>query len=121
MHRDRPNLARERHGIRRELDRDLTARVPGLIADPPEYLADRIGSRPDGAAAGLWDTAAARIDQHRTAYDIDSRDPLGRARWDDTAFDASRLAATKACEGLERTLGRVHVIEPPHLAAGLSL
>ena len=33
--RERPSLDRERHGIRQELDRDLAAREPGLVADPP--------------------------------------------------------------------------------------
>ena len=120
--RERPNLDRERHGIRRELDRDLAARVPGLVADPPDHLRDRLGPRPEhGAAAGLWDDAAARFAQHCTAFDVSSSsDSLGHSRgWDDTAFDASQRAAFKACESLDRTVGRVHAIEP--LGLDLSL
>lgn len=41
-----------------------------------------------------------------------SRDLLGGARCDGTAFDASRRAATKACEASTGTVGRVHQIEP---------
>jgi hypothetical protein len=109
--RERPSLDRERHGIRRELDRDLAARVPGLVADPPDDLVDRLGPRPEhGSAAGLWDEAAARIDQHCVAFDVDT---LGPSRgWDDTAFDASQRAASKACDSLDRTVGKVHAIEP---------
>ena len=109
--RERPSLDRERHGIRRELDRDLAARVPGLVADPPDHLLDRLGPRPEhGAAARLWDEAAARIDQHCAAFDVTT---LGRSRgWDDTAFDASQRAASKACESLDRSVGKVHAIEP---------
>ncbi len=116
--RERPSLDRERHGIRRELDRDLAARIPGLIADPPDHLVDRLGPRPaQGAAADLWDEAAARIDQHCAAFDVTT---LGRSRgWDDTAFDASQRAASEACESLDRTVERVYTIEPPHLALGL--
>ena len=116
--RERPNLDRERHGIRYELERDLAARVPGLVADPPDYLVDRLGPRPEyGAAANLWDEAAARIDQHCTAFDVTT---LGRSRgWDDTAFDASQRAASKACDALDRTVGRVHAIEPLGLELSL--
>ena len=108
--RERPSLDRERHGIRRELDRDLAARVPGLVADPPDHLLDRLGPRPEhGAAARLWDEAAARIDQHCAAFDVTT---LGRSRgWDDTAFDASQRAASKACESLDRSVGKVHAID----------
>jgi hypothetical protein len=54
--------------------------------------------------------AAARIDQHCAAFDVTT---LGRSRgWDDTAFDASQRAASKACDSLDRTVGKVHAIEP---------
>ena len=119
--RDRPSLERERHGIRRDLDRDLAARVPGLVAAPPGYIDDHLGPRPEGSAGGLWDEAAARIDQHRAAFDVtNSRDPLVHSGgWSDTAFNASHRAASKACDALDRTVGPVHAIEPPHLALGL--
>ncbi len=103
--RERPSLDRKRHGIRRELDRDLAARVPGLVADPPDHLADRLGPRPEhGAAADLWDEAAARIDQHCAAFDVTT---LGRSRgWDDTAFDASQRAASRPATAWTAQSGR---------------
>jgi chromosome segregation ATPase len=69
--RDRPILERERHGIRQQLGKDLDARKDGLAADPADHVIDMPGPRPErDNAAGLWDEAAARIDQHRSAFDL---------------------------------------------------
>ena len=119
----RPALDRERHGIRRELDRDLSARARSLGADPPEHVADRIGPRPPGAAvADLWDEAAARLDQHATAFPVDPEyRHLGLSRsWDDSPAATSRRAAERACERLDNSLGRGRSIEPPGLELGIS-
>lgn len=122
--RNRPTLERERQGIRGELDRDLSARASGIASDPPDHVLGRLGPRPDhGAAADLWDEAAARLDQHRTAFDVDDRYVhLGRSwSWNDTPEVASSRAASKACDRLDRSLGRAPAIEPPHLELGISL
>lgn len=75
--RDRPALDRERHVIDRALRRDLGARSAAIAADPPDRLVDWLGPRPE-RSAGRWDEAAARFDQHRSAFDLtDKRSPLG--------------------------------------------
>ncbi len=119
--RARPALERERHGIRQQLDRDLDARKGGLAENPPEYLVDALGPRPGRAgAAELWDAAAARIDQHREAFDIvNEYEALGSRcpSWDPSAVAMNQRAASKACDALDRSLGRA--IEPPALELGL--
>lgn len=122
--RDRPSLDRERHGIRRELDRDLSSRASSIADDPPSHVIDRLGPRPErGPDCVLWDEAAARLDQHAIAFDADVSGRyrhLGRAwGWEDTAIAASGRAALQACERLDRGLGRVLAVEPPGLELGL--
>ena len=122
--RDRVSLDRERHGIRRELDRDLSSRASSIADDPPSHVIERLGPRPErGPDCVLWDEAAARLDQHATAVDVDVS---GRYRhlerswgWEDTAIAASSRAASQACERLDRSLGRGLAIEPPGLELGL--
>jgi len=113
---ERPALERERHAITRRLDRDLSIRGAGLAADPPDYLVENLGPRPDrSGAVELWDEAAARIDQHRTAFGLSDDYPLlGRPSmvWHVDAFATSQRAASSACDRLDRTLGRVPEIEP---------
>lgn len=107
----------------RHLEKDLDARTAGLANNPPSYVVGLLGPRPDRAAnAQLWDVAAARIDQHREAFDIsDEREILGSPcrSWDDSAFATSQRAAFTACDALDRTLGRGLAIEPPGLELGL--
>ena len=110
--RERPSLDRERHGIRRELDRDLAARVPGLVADPPDHLVDRLGPRPEhGAAARLWDEAAARIDQHCAAFDVTDHSGAHVAGTTPPSTPVSGPRPRPA-RALDRTVGKVHAIEP---------
>ncbi len=124
-YRTRPRVERERHAIGRVLDRDIAARAPSLAADPPDYLMEHLGRRPDrGVAADLWDEAAGRIGQHRTAFDVaDTDNILGRSTtlWEDSPFTASRREASEAWDRLDRSLGRGLEIEPPGLDLGLSL
>lgn len=119
--RNRPGLERERHNIRRELDRDLSARVLG-IDHHPDHVIDRLGPRPDhGVARDLWEEAAARLNQHAAAFEIsESYRHLGRSwSWEETAIAASGRAAERACDRLDRSLGRAPAIEPPALELGL--
>lgn len=123
--RDRPALDRERHAIGRELHQDLHSRVFGIAADPPDSVLDRLGPRPErDVAAGLWDEAAARIDQHRTAFDVTDQDAvLGSPCpvWERSAFATSQLEASRACEQLDRSIGRAPEIEPHVLELGIEL
>ena len=121
--RSRPELERERQGVRQRLGRDLDARKDGLAADPPDYVVELLGPRPDrSSASALWDEAAARIDQHRTAFDVtDERSALGSSRpiWDRSAFASSQREAVGACDRFDQALGRGRAIEPPSLEIGL--
>jgi hypothetical protein len=122
--RDRPALDRERHGIGRELQRDLAARKSLLGADPPEWYVGWLGPRPERGSAERWDDAAARIDQHRSAFEITSeRSILGSiARsWEPSAFAASQREAAAATERLDRSIGRAHVLERSGLELGIGL
>jgi conjugative relaxase-like TrwC/TraI family protein len=122
--RDRPALDRERHAIGRELQRDLGARKLLLGANPPERFIDWLGPRPERGSAERWDDAAARIDQHRTGFDITSEQSIlgSTARsWEPSAFAASQREAAAATERLDRNIGRGHVLERPgpELSIGL--
>jgi conjugative relaxase-like TrwC/TraI family protein len=122
--RDRPALDRERHAIGRELQRDLGSRKSLLGADPPERFVDWLGPRPERGSAERWDDAAARIDQHRTAFDITGeRSMLGSTArsWEPSAFAASQREAAAATERLDRSISRAHVLERPgpELSIGL--
>jgi conjugative relaxase-like TrwC/TraI family protein len=121
--RERPTLERERHGIRQQLGKDLDARKDGLATEPPDYVVERLGPRPErGSAVGLWDEAAARIDQHRSAFDLAVDGPALGSRapaWEPSAFGTSQREAAAACERLDRSLGRGREIEPPTLELGI--
>ena len=113
--RDRPALDRERHVIDRELRRDLGARRAAIAADPPDRFVDWLGPRPE-RSAGQWDEAAARIDQHRSAFDVtDERSPLGSKApsWERDAFATSHRDASAALDRLDRNVGRARVLERP--------
>jgi hypothetical protein len=118
---ERPALEAERHGIGQRLGAHLAARASELRRDPPEHIVNELGGRPPrGKAAATWDEAAARIDQHRTAFRVtDTRELLGRHRFDDRTFEASREAAMKASNRLERVLGRDLGIQPPSRSIGI--
>jgi conjugative relaxase-like TrwC/TraI family protein len=118
---DRPGLERERHGIRRELDRDRSTRALYLADDPPRHVVDRLGPRPArGPVSEIWDEAAARLEQHTVAFDIsDSYTHLGRSpSWEDTAIHVNGREVSDACERLDRSLGRAPAIAPPALELG---
>ncbi len=120
--RDRPSLERARHGIRRELDRDLSSRASSIADDLPDHMLDRLGPRPEhGAARDLWDEAAARLDQHAVAFDVShGYRHLGQSwRWEATAIAVNGRAVSQACERLDRSLGRAPAIETPGLELGL--
>ena len=117
--RERSALERERQGLRQQLGRDLDARKESLGADPPDYVVDRLGRRPkSGSDVELWDEAAARIDQHRAAFDVGEIGPiLGSSLpvWERSAFATSQREAVNACDRLDRGLGRAREIEPSGL------
>jgi len=121
--RDRPRLERERQSIMRRVEKDLGPRRSALAADPPDYIIDRIGPRPDGGVvASLWDDTAARLDQHLSAFDDTAGSVVAIALdrpWEINAFAASERAASRACQRLDRSLGRTPshgpAIEPPGL------
>ncbi|MGI8807699.1 MAG: hypothetical protein ACR2KK_07640 [Acidimicrobiales bacterium] len=122
--RDRPALDRERHEIGRELQRDLTARKSLLGANPPERFVGWLGPRPERGSAQRWDDAAARIDQHRTAFEITSdRSVLGSTvrSWEPSAFAASQREAIAATERLDRGIAPAHVLERPGLELGIGM
>jgi hypothetical protein len=110
---ERPTLQAERHDIRQRLGADLGARAEELRRDPPDHIVDELGGRPPrGKAAAIWDEAAAKIDQHRSVFAItDTRELLGLHRSNDRAFEASREAALKASQRMERVTGRELGIE----------
>jgi hypothetical protein len=112
---NRPALEAERHEIRQYLGADLAARASELRRNRPDHIISELGDRPPrGKAAGIWDDAAARIDQHRKAFGItDTRDLLGHRRLDDRVFHASRDAAVQASQRFERVAGRDLGIKPP--------
>lgn len=101
------------------MGQDLEARKASIGVDPPDYVVERLGPRPkSGSAVELWDEAAARIDQHRVAFDVadvcptlDSPLPV----WERSAFATSQREAANACDRLDRSLGRGREIEPPGL------
>lgn len=119
---DRPILENERRGIRDRLGGDLAVRATRQGRDAPAFVIEELGQRPArGKAAGIWDEAAARIDQHRSAFGItETRDVLGRPpRHGDGAYATSHRAAADATARLERVLGRDLAIQP--LQRSLSL
>ena len=116
---ERPVLEREHHDVRQRLGQDLDVRKDRVGADPPDHVVDLLGPRPkSGSAVGLWDEAAARIDQHRVAFDVSDYGPtLGSPMpvWERSAFATSQREAVNAWDRLDRSLARGREIEPPGL------
>ncbi len=77
---DRSRWASDLAQVRGELADDLALRTRRAPRDAGVETVMRLGARPtECAAARLWDTAAARIDQHRTAFpDISGQPPRPR-------------------------------------------
>ena len=122
--KSRPELDRERQGLRQRLDKDLDARKEGLAANPPHYMVEMLGPRPQRETdVGLWDDAAARIDQHRAAFEITGGPGLGSAMasWERSAFATSQREVERAWDRLDQGLGRGHEIEPPGLELEIGL
>ncbi|MDQ4132949.1 MAG: hypothetical protein M3179_07000 [Actinomycetota bacterium] len=120
--RERPVLEREHHDVRQRLGQDLDVRKIRVGADPPDHVVDLLGRRPtSGSGVELWDEAAARINQHRVAFDVSDYGPtLGSPMpvWERSAFATSQREAVNACDRLDRGLGRGRELEPPGLDAG---
>ena len=75
-------------------------------------------------AARLWDTAAARIDQHRAAYDELGLDLIGHdLSWLDAARYDNRTAVIQAATDLDHAVGRKRQLgrEPLDLSQGVGL
>lgn len=68
-------------------------------------VVERLGPRPaDPAAARLWDTASARIDQHRNAFTPIDESLLGRTSHGNSAFRDSQARAEHAIQRLDHTV-----------------
>jgi conjugative relaxase-like TrwC/TraI family protein len=105
---ERTVLESERRSVRRPLDHDRQARAAHIAANPPTHITACLGERPDdGSATALWDEAAGRIEQHRTAFQVtDTRVPLGRRPgFAAGAVAISHLMAAEACQRFDRALG----------------
>lgn len=108
--------------VRHQLDGDVRARGAQAVVEPA--VVDALGPRPaSGAAEAMWCDAAGHISQHRAAFDGTGAQPAGQAQRliQDDAYATSQRARQAAVERLDRTLGRVPEIEPPHRSLGLSL
>ena|GEM_PF-4834150 len=121
----RADWAAELADTRDRLARDLGTRARHAHLDHDPVIVDRLGSRPaDRAAARLWDTAAARIDQHRAAYDELGLDIMGHGlTWLDGTRYSNRQAVIQAVRDLDDAV-RPHerlAREPLHRTLGLGL
>ena len=120
-------LLRSRHGmdstvseIDERLDRDLHIRTRIVRLEQPESIVATIGARPTpGQSARAWDLAAAQLDQHQSAFNLDVG--LGRrpALLDHGAYADSRAAVDIAILGLEPSVR--HPVDVPRPELGLSL
>jgi conjugative relaxase-like TrwC/TraI family protein len=107
------------------LARDVDTRARHRDLDHAPVLVGQLGPRPaHGSAALLWDTAAARIDQHRAAYNELGLDLLGHdLTWRDPTRYQNRQAVIQAVTDLDhavqpqRHFGR----EPLHRGLGIEL
>jgi conjugative relaxase-like TrwC/TraI family protein len=111
----------ELDAISSQLDDDLRLRIVAAAHQPDPYIIDIIGPRPpDPAIAQLWDSTAAHLDRHLTAFYGELPDPA-----DDLtqgAFTSSQDTVAAAIHQLVDALNPAQ-IEPPSrsLDLGLSL
>jgi hypothetical protein len=117
-----PAIRAERSELQRRIARDADARAALLSTAPSGRIAERLGPRPDTAAAArLWSDAAGRLAQHHAAFDLSRSNLLGsRPRSYDDAYAVSQRAAAEALDRLDRALGRQPKVEPPHRSLGLA-
>ena len=67
----KPALEAHLQAVTGRLDDDRTIRVRQIHRHPPTRITDQLGPRPTSRThADRWDTAAGRLDQHHTAYDV---------------------------------------------------
>jgi hypothetical protein len=99
----------ERPGLQAQ---DAAAVAAAAVADPADYLTDRLGQRPlTGTARTIWDTAAVATAIYRDRHHITGPDPLGPTPTDPNGPQARlhRLAETtlrQAEHALTRTPDR---------------
>ncbi len=120
--KERPQLLAEQATVRSQLDHDARLRGEQLAATPSRELLQRFGTPPPGEAGRVWVEAVGRVAQHRTAFDQQGRDLLGRspALLHDDVYATSYWATREVVERADRVLGRELAIEPPHRSLGLS-
>jgi conjugative relaxase-like TrwC/TraI family protein len=95
--------------VRGELADDLTLRTRRAPREAGVEAIIELGPRPtERAAARVWDTAAAQLDQHRTAFPGISGSHLGRGdEWLEPAYRTSRQRTDHAIAHLD------HAVRPP--------
>lgn len=105
-----------------QLDRDAGLRGETLAATPSQELLDRFGPRPAGEAGRLWVEAVGRVAQHRTAFELQGKDLLGRSPGllNNDVYASSYWATREVVERADRVLGRELAIEPPGRSLGIS-
>lgn len=118
----RPQLVSERTAVRSQLDHDAWLRGKTLAATPSQELLDRFGPPPAGEAGHLWVEAVGRVAQHRTAFEVQGKDLLGRSPGllNDDVYASSYWATREVVERTDRVLGRELAIEPPSRSLGIS-
>jgi hypothetical protein len=118
----RPELVSERSAVRSQLDHDARLRGETLAASPSQELFGGFGPRPAGEAGWLWVEAVGRVAQHRTAFEVQGKDLLGRSPGllNDDVYASSYWATREVVERADRVLGRELAIEPPSRSLGIS-
>jgi hypothetical protein len=114
-HPRRNDWTAELADARNLLARDLDSRARHLDLEHDPVLVDRLGPHPvRGSVALLWDTAAARIDQHRAAYNELGLELLGHnLTWlDSTRYD-NRQTVIQVVTDLDAVRPRHVAREPP--------
>ena len=67
----KPALEAQLHTVTSRLDDDRTIRARQIHRIPPRRITDQLGPRPTSRQhAERWDVAAARLDQHQSAYEV---------------------------------------------------
>ncbi|NND03736.1 MAG: hypothetical protein HKN91_13215, partial [Acidimicrobiia bacterium] len=71
--RSRPSLETELGDVTTRLDEDSSVRSRSIRRQPPERIVETLGPRPAGGnASRVWDQTAGQLDQHQTAYNLDT-------------------------------------------------